>query len=406
MKQTKALTALEIQRITDAGVYAVGMVAGLYLQVKANGSRSWILRKVVSGKRSEIGLGAYPEISLKAAHTRAREISDQIAKGIDPLAERAKVKAARQAEQDRPDFKTCAERYIKMKSVEWSNTKHIQQWGNTLKDYAYPVIGHLKPVEIEQKHLLQILEPIWSTKTETASRVRGRIELILDWCAAHGMRPQGFNPARLKGQLGVILPSTAKTKTVTHHASMPYADIQPFMLALAQNTATSARCLELAILACTRSNEARSAQWLEFNLEAKLWTIPADRMKAGREHRVPLSIEALALVKSLPKTDSPFLFPNSKGTALSDVAISKMLHSIQAGFTVHGFRSTFRDWAAEKTNYPREVCEGALAHSNTNKVEAAYLRSDLFDKRAHLMQAWATHCTLPVRSANVTNING
>ncbi len=402
-KKAKEMTALAVSKLKEDGRYAVGGVDGLHLRI-AGGSRAWILRLVVpvnddgerdpSSRRADIGLGGYPDVPLAEARERARELRRKAREGIDPVAERRRVKAlqARRVEQAKT-FADCAKAYLVSHCVSWKNAKHGQQWASTLETYAYPKIGRCPVADVDTTAILGILEPIWSTKTETASRVRGRIESVLDWAAVRGYR-QGENPARWKGHLDKLLPARSKVRKVEHHPALPYADMAGFMAELAGRAGIAARALEFGILTAARSGEVRGARWEEFDLDARTWTIPADRMKAGKEHRVPLSTRAVALLQSLPKvTGSAVVFTAPRGGKLSDMTLTAVLRRMGSkDVTQHGFRSTFRDWAGETTAFPREVIEHALAHQLRDKVEAAYQRGDLLRKRVELMQAWADYC--------------
>lgn len=391
MRLPKELSPLAVSRLTEPGFHRVGGVTGLYLQINDRGARSWVLRMVVGTKRRELGLGGFPTVGLADARTKARAVRDQVENGLDPIAEKRKKREQLIAEQRRPTFKKCAEQFMAMKSAEWRNEKHRQQWVNTLDQYAYPTIGDLPVHEITQRHILAILEPIWTVKTETANRVRGRIENVLDWASAHGER-SGVNPARWRGQLDKLLPSPKKIAKVVHHPALPYEQLAGFLQRLNQYPSISAKALGFAILTAARSGEVRGATWEEIDLTKRVWTVPADRMKGGKEHRVPLSRRAIALLKTLPQQKTGVVFTTQNGKALSDMALTMLLRGVWPGITAHGFRSTFRDWAAEQTSFPREVCEQALAHSLPNQVEAAYRRSDLFGKRRELMDQWAAFC--------------
>lgn len=301
--------------------------------------------------------------------------------------------AAAAATAKRLTFRQCAEAYIEAHQGSWKNPKHRQQWTRTLEQYAYPVFGEVQISAIDVGFVTKVLDPIWATKTETASRVRGRIESVLDWAAVRGHR-SGDNPARWRGHLQKALPQRSKIQKVQHHAALAYAELPVFMAMLRQVRGLSARALELLILTASRTSETINAEWSEFDLKAAVWTIPSERMKAAREHRVPLSPVAVTLLKTLRHLDDPrWVFPGARANApLSNMAMSKVLVSLgHADVTVHGFRSTFRDWAAEQTDYPKEVAEAALAHAVGDKVEAAYRRSDLFEKRRKLMLDWATY---------------
>jgi len=391
MAIAKELSPLAVSRLTEPGFHRVGGVSGLYLQINERGARSWVLRMMVGTKRRELGLGGFPTVGLADARTKARAVREQVENGLDPIAEKRKKREMLIAEQRRPTFKKCAEQFMAMKSAEWRNDKHRQQWVNTLNQYAYPTIGDLPVHEISQRHVLTILEPIWTVKTETANRVRGRIENVLDWATAHGERT-GVNPARWRGQLDKLLPSPKKIAKVVHHPALPYEQLAEFQQRLNQYPSISAKALGFAILTAARSGEVRGATWEEIDFAKRIWTVPADRMKGGKEHRVPLSRRAIALLKTLPPQKTGIVFATQKGNALSDMALTMLLRGVWPGITAHGFRSTFRDWAAEQTSFPREVCEQALAHALPNQVEAAYRRSDLFDKRRELMDQWAAFC--------------
>lgn len=391
MAIAKELSPLAVSRLTEPGFHRVGGVTGLYLQINERGARSWVLRMMVGTKRRELGLGGFPTVGLADARTKARAVREQVENGLDPIAEKRKKRERLIAEQRRPTFKKCAEQFMAMKSAEWRNDKHRQQWVNTLNQYAYPTIGDLPVHEISQRHVLTILEPIWTVKTETANRVRGRIENVLDWATAHGERT-GVNPARWRGQLDKLLPSPKKIAKVVHHPALPYEQLAEFQRRLNQYPSISAKALGFAILTAARSGEVRGATWEEIDFAKRIWTVPADRMKGGKEHRVPLSRRAIALLKTLPPQKTGIVFATQKGNALSDMALTMLLRGVWPGITAHGFRSTFRDWAAEQTSFPREVCEQALAHALPNQVEAAYRRSDLFDKRRELMDQWAAFC--------------
>lgn len=391
-KVAKELSPIEVSRLTKVGTHAVGGVAGLTLQIQGANSRSWILRTVVGIKRKEFGLGAYPEVGVGEARNKAREIKAKVAQGICPLEERNTALAMLRANQAKPDFAKCASDYIATHSVKWRNSKHVSQWENTIETYANPILGAVRIDLVTQEHVLQVLEPIWNDKPETASRLQGRIENILAWAAAKGFRTPTYNPAKWRGQLDKILPTISKRLRIKHHAALPYNEIGTVVKSLQESKAAGAKVLLLTILTAVRPAEARGATWGEFDLEKKVWTIPAARMKAKVEHEVPLSDEAVALIESVPVTESPLLFPSRNLTVMSDVTVTKLLRTIADDVTVHGFRSTFRDWASEETNFQNEVCEQALAHTIGNLTEAAYRRGNLFGKRRELMQAWANYC--------------
>lgn len=405
-KKAKELSALEISRLTATGFHAVGGVAGLHLQVTQTGARSWVLRAMVGGKRRDMGLGGYPDVTLAKAREKAREARDDIAKGVDPIQARQEAKrsleAARGAEIT---FAKAAAAFIDAKSLEWRNPKHTAQWAATLATYAYPTIGRMQVRDVALPQIINILEPIWQTKTETATRLRGRLEAILDWATVRGYR-SGDNPARWKGHLDKLLASPKKLTRVKHHRAVDVADIGKFMTDLRQRDGVAARALEFAILTAARSGEVRGMQWDELEPATKTWTVPAERMKAGKEHRVPLSDKAMAIVDAMPKVDgNDFVFVSPRGNQLSDMSLTEVMRRMNVDAVPHGFRSTFRDWAAERTNYPREVAEMALAHTIGNKVEAAYRRGDLFEKRRRMMEDWAAHCDHTEGQCKVIPIN-
>jgi integrase len=407
-KKTKELSALEVKRLTRPGRHAVGFISGLLLVVKESGNKSWILRTMVGSKRRNIGLGGYPEVSLAEARDKAKEIKKQIQEGIDPIEEKKAKKRALSALSNRLTFAQAAISCHKQKSSEFKNDKHAKQWISTIERYANPIIGDLPVDEIDLHHILSVLEPIWHSKTETASRLRQRLEAVLSWATVSGHRT-GDNPARWQGHLDAVLPKPGKLKKVKHHSALPWQQIGLFMRDLRKRSGMAARCLEFIILTACRSGEARLATWDEIDLENHIWTIPADRMKAGKEHAVPLTDDAVTLLKALPRFEgSQYVFPAARGGALSDMAISAVCRRMKVEAVPHGFRSTFRDWCSENTNFPREVAEMALAHTIESKVEAAYRRGDLMEKRRKLMEAWAGFCNTVQNQAkaNVTPIRG
>ncbi|MDE2368510.1 MAG: integrase arm-type DNA-binding domain-containing protein [Burkholderiales bacterium] len=404
-KLAKELGALAVSKLTEPGLHFVGVVPGLALQVTATGARSWTLRVVIAGKRRDMGLGGYPEVTLAAARDKAREARELIRQGVDPIQrQQAAQSALRAAMAEALTFKECATAYMKAHRAGWKNAKHAQQWENTLKQHAFPIIGELLVRDVKLVQVLAVLEPIWTTTNETAVRLRGRIELVLDWAAARGLR-DGLNPARWRGHLDKLLPKPSKVNKAEHHAALPIGDVGAFMVRLRAAEGMGARALEFTILTAARSGEARGATWAEIDLEAKLWTVPGERMKAGKEHRVPLSAEALALLKSLPRmAGSELVFPAPRGGMLSDMTLAAVLRRMEVPAVPHGFRSTFRDWAAERTAYPRDVAEMALAHAIGDKVEAAYRRGDLFEKRRLMMADWAQFLGRPEVKGNVIDM--
>jgi integrase len=392
-RKAAELNALAVRRLSKAGHHVVGGVAGLALQVAPSGARTWILRLKIGTKRRDMGLGGFPDVELAEARERARTARALLEQGVDPIEHRRQAKQALVAEQARRrTFEQCAREYIDLKSPEWSNSKHASQWTNTLVAYAYPVIGKLPVAEIELSHVLNVLKPIWTSKTETAARVRARIEAVLDWATVHLFR-SGPNPARWKGHLDKMLPRPSKVAAVVHHQALAVKELPRFMRALRAQKGMGARALEFAILTAARSGEVRGATWSEIDFENRLWIVPAQRMKAGKEHRCALSDEAIRLLNTLPRvTDCEYVFPSVTGRTLSDMTLSAVLRRMKVRAVPHGFRSTFKDWASEHTAHAREVVEMALAHTIAEKVEAAYRRGDLLAKRRLLMQEWAQFC--------------
>ena len=397
-KLAQELKAIEVARLNQAGFHAVGGVSGLYLSVSDNNpeARSWIVRTKVGNKRREIGLGAYPAISLAQARQKATETKEVIKEGVDPVEQKRSAKSLLIASQAKEMiFEVAALRYLEAKSGEWKNAKHALQWQTTLQNYAFPLIGQMQLRHIELAHIQLVLDPIWTTRTETASRLRGRLEKILDWASVKGLRT-GENPARWKGNLDHVYAAPNKIKNETHHAALHYDEINGFMTKLAEIEGSAAHCLRFAILTASRSGEVRGALWNEIDLNAKTWTIPKERMKAATAHTIPLSAQAIAVLEKQDKQeDQTLIFPAPRGKALSDMAMSMLVRRLKVPVTVHGFRSTFRDWAANCTSFDRATCEHALAHKLPDKVEAAYQRSTLLPKRAKLMQAWADRCDTP-----------
>jgi integrase len=391
-KKAKELSAIQVRKLTKPGLHAVGGVAGLLLQVTPSGARSWILRATVGNRRRDIGLGGFPDVDLAYARDRARETRELIRQGIDPVEHKKAMKAELIASQAKArTFAECARLYLAKKGHEFKNGKHAAQWRTTLETYAYPVIGRLPVDKVELAHIVQILEPIWTTKTETAARLRGRIESVLAYATVSGYR-SGDNPARWRGNLDAVLAKPSKVKKVQHHRAIPWQEVGAFMVDLRQREGVAARALEFLILTATRSGEVRGATWEEFDLDSKTWTVPAERMKAGKTHTIPLCADAVRLLKALPRLDdSPYIFPAPRGGQLSDMALSAVMRRMSVDATPHGFRSTFRDWCAESTNYAHDVAEMALAHTIPDKVVAAYRRGDLLQKRTSLMRDWCRY---------------
>ena len=402
-KLHNALTPITVKN-AGPGRHADG--GGLYLRVQNGGARSWLFRSQSGGKARDVGLGpaAGPHsLSLQTAREMARDLAGQASKGEAIESKRTKARKAAAAagatDRARRTFQEIAESYIELKENGWRNDKHRAQWRATLKAYAYPHFGQLPVSEIGTEDVLKALKPIWTTKPETASRVRGRIENIMDAAKVQGFR-SGENPARWRGHLDHILPKRAMLSR-GHHAAIPYAELPAFMADLSGRKALAAKALEFTILTAARSGEALGATWGEIDLEAAIWSIPAGRMKAGKEHRVPLSPRALAILAAVQPlntkaSQSAAIFPGTKGKGLSGMAMAMLMRRMGQSETVHGFRSTFRDWAAERTSFAHEACEIALAHTISNKAEAAYRRGDMLEKRLKLMEAWATYCANPV----------
>jgi integrase len=410
------LTVKQIVKLTEPGRYGDGR--GLYLQVMPAGARSWLLRYERAdtrpgreGRRRErwMGLGAADDFTLEEARERARRARQLLKDGADPIDARHEERLKRTTEAALAaaaniTFKECAEQYYKFHSRKWKNAKHAAQFLSTLKMYAYPAMGKVPVAAIDKALVLRAIEPIWYTKTETASRVRGRIESVLDFAKTRGYR-SGENPAAWDGNLVHALPGRGTIAKVEHHAALPFAQVPEFMAALAAREGIAARALEFTVLTAARTGEVIGARWSEFDLDAKVWVIPAERMKAHKEHRVPLTERMLAILRALPR-EAAFVFPGGReGAPISNMAMAQLLKRMnRLDVTVHGFRSTFRDWAAETTGYPNHVIEMALAHVIGSKVEAAYRRGDLFTKRARLMADWAKFCATKPASdaANVT----
>jgi integrase len=394
-KLSNALTPLTV-KTAKPGRHADG--GGLYLLVKDTGARSWVYRFMLHGTARDMGLGtaAGPDaVSLQDARIEAGKLRAEVKAGTDPLLERGRkaAEAAAQAQAVKvasTTFKVVAERYIADNRDSWRNPKHRQQWENTLASYVYPVIGDMPVAEVGKAHVLEILEPIWKAKPETASRIRGRIETVIDAATARELRT-GENPARWRGHLAHVLPKRSRL-TRGHHRALPYTNLPTFVERLRSRKAMAALALEFTILTAARTGEVIGATWEEIDLAKKVWTVPAHRMKAAREHRIPLSPRAVEILEALKPMGTPFLFSGERGGKLSSMAMAMLLRRMETDVTAHGFRSAFRDWAAECTAYANEVCEAALAHTIGNRVEAAYRRGDLFEKRARLMSDWAAYC--------------
>ena len=388
------LTALKVGKLSKPGRYADGK--GLYLQITKALVKSWIFRYERDGKERYMGLGATHTVGLAEARELAREARVCLTQGKDPLEVRNALVVANKAEQlSNLDFDRCAAEYIKSHQDAWKNEKHKKQWETSLSTYVSPHIGRLYVRRIDTPLVLKVLQPIWKTKTETASRIRERMERVLSWAARQGYR-EGDNPARWHGHLEELLPKPAKLKKVKHHPALPYREAGAFLAQLRQQKGIGARALELTVLTASRTGEVLGAKWDEIDFKAKVWIVPAERMKNGKEHRIPLVDAAVDLLKKLRGLHSVLVFPGAReDTKLSSMSMLTVLRRMnRQDLTVHGFRSTFRDWAAEMTQYPKELAEISLAHTVGNAVENAYRRSDLFERRRALMQDWAAWCAV------------
>jgi integrase len=400
------LSALAISKLKKRGVYADGH--GLYLQVAEGGSKSWLFRFMQNGRARKMGLGPLHTVSLAEARDDALACRKQLRDGIDPIEARKAKKAAIWAGQARQmTFRDCAAKYIAANKAGWRNAVHAAQWPSTLEAYVHPIIGDLPVDAIDVAHVMKVVEPLWTSRPETASRVRGRIESVIDWATARGFR-KGENPARWKGHLQNLLPARNKVAATKHHAALQYAELPAFMRQLRELPGIEGRALEFAVLTAARSGEVIHARWTEIDLAAHMWIVPPNRMKGGREHRVPLADRAIEILENLPhEAEFVFIGPRA-GKPLSKSVLLRALERLgRRGVTVHGFRSTFRDWASEQTAYPSEMCELALAHAVSNKVEAAYRRGDMLEKRRRLMSDWADYCASSERGGdNVRQIRG
>ena len=409
--KTKELSATEVRRLSHSvskttgkeynALHSVGGVAGLLLQVTPTGAKSWVYRIHITGKRRSIGLGGFPDVTLAQARDKARAMREKIAEGIDPVEERQAIRRERLAAQiSTMTFADAMRDYIKMKSKEFKNPRQEQQWTNSLTSYALPHIGKVPVRDIELAQIKAVLDPIWEAKTETANRVRARMENILGWCAVHGYR-SAENPAKWQGYLDEVYPSPEKIKKKSHHAALSVDALPAFMTDLEKRTGNAARAMEFLILTASRTNEVigdkrigkAGITWQEIDLRAKVWTIPAGRMKSGKAHKVPLTDAAMSLINSM-ETGAPdaLLFAGPKGDIPSNNFLSALLKRMDQPVTAHGFRSTFKDWARERTAYADEVSELALAHVNSDATRAAYARSELIDKRRQLMGDWQQYC--------------
>ena len=388
--KSNQLTARKVETATTPGYYGDG--GGLYLQVsKKYGSRNWVFRFMLNGRAREMGLGSPHTFTLKEARERARLCRQLVADGLDPIEERRRRREGARAETSgQMLFKDAVAKFLEVHQNTWKNAKHKQQWANTLRDYAKPLRD--RPISaIDGAQVTEALAPIWTKKPETARRVKQRIERVCQWVKD-----------------GMPLPLKGASKRVRHHPALPFAELPAFMVELRRRDSVSARALEFTILTAARTSEALGARWSEFDIDAGVWTIPAERMKAGKEHEVPLSKRAVAILEALPREHGGYAFPGAKAKApLSNMAMLELLRGMNGdGLTVHGFRSTFRDWAGDRTNFAREVIEHALAHRIKDKAEASYRRSAALEKRRKLMEAWAQYCSAPATSGKVVALHG
>ena len=408
-RQQNRLTALQVAKLSKPGLYGDG--GGLTLQITPAGVKSWLHRYMIGGKSFAMGLGPTHTVDLAEARRKALEGRRLLLDGVNPLLARNQQQvAAKLAETNMMTFDQCAEAYIQAKKPSWKNAKHAKQWSSTLKTYASPVFGAAPVADVDTGLVVKCLAPIWESKTETATRVRGRIESVLGWATTSGYRT-GENPARWKGHLENLLATISKVRRTKNHPALPWQQAGAFVHALRAQAGVAALALEFLVLTACRSGEVRGALWAEFDLDGRLWTIPAARMKGAREHQIPLSDPAVRILAALPK-DSDIVFPGTKGQALSDMSLTAVVRRMGrrhdwvdadgARVTVHGFRTTFRMWAAEMTNYPREVAEHSLAHQLPDAVERAYQRGSQFTKRTSLMSDWAVYCSTLKTEATAT----
>lgn len=401
------LSAVGVAQTKKVGMYGDG--GGLWLQVSKFGTKSWIFRFTLNGRTRDMGLGPLHTISLARAREKARNAREQLLDGIDPIEKKKQEKeVARLESAGATTFEQAAKAYIEVHEPSWKNAKHISQWKNTLATYVYPVFGKTPVGRVDTNLVMKAIQPIWNDKRETASRVRSRIENVLDWAKSSGMM-EGENPARWRGHLQNLLPKRSSLKEVKHLPALPYKEISNFMEQLSNVKGVGARALEFTILTCLRSSEVRTATWDEVIWDECILQVPGERMKGGKDHKVPLSSKTIGILKELNKvSQSEYIFPGLKeGKPISDGTMLKTLKSMEyAKCTVHGFRSTFKDWAADCTSYQNEVSEMALAHTIDSKVEAAYRRGELLEKRTNLMNDWALYCERAKTSTNVLSING
>jgi integrase len=392
------LTALKVEKAKKPGMYADG--GGLYLRVTPEGARNWVLRFMINRRPRWMGLGPLSLYGLAEARARALDARRKRHEGIDPIEARRADRARQRLDAAKAvTFRQCGESYVNSHRAGWRNDKHAGQWTATLSTYAYPAIGALPVQSVDTGLVLKVLEPIWTAKPETASRLRGRLESVLDYAKVRGYR-EGENPARWRGHLAKLLPARSKVRAIEHHSALPYAELPAFLTTLRTQEGIAARALEFLILTGARTGEVIGAQWSEIDLIDKTWTVPTSRMKAHREHRVPLSPRALTILHEIQAgrggvSDAAFVFPGGRARKpLSNMAFLMLLRRVgRADLTAHGFRATFKTWSSERTSFQNEIIEASLAHVTGGKVEQAYMRGDLFEKRRRLMQQWATYCT-------------
>lgn len=407
MRVAEELGPLQVQRLKAPGLHSVGGVSGLYLKVAPTGARTWVLRVTVGAKRRDMGLGGYPSTTLAGAREKAREARKLIDAGTDPILSRQAARSALIAEQSRArTFDQAVTAFMDARSDEWRNVKHRAQWLSTLGTYASPTIGNLLVQDIAQHHVVSVLTPIWREKTETATRVRQRIEKVLDFATANGWRT-GENPATWRGRLSELLPRPSKIKTVEHQRALPAKAVPGFVQQLRKAPGTAARALEFLTYTAARSGEVRGARWSEIDTDTGLWLIPGERMKAGKPHKVALSAQALQVLRDVPRIEGgngaeDLVFPAPRGGVLSDMALTEVMRRLEVDAVPHGMRSSFRTWAQDHTEFPRELAEIALSHTVGDAVERAYARSDMVERRRALMQAWGDFAApvgkvLPIR---------
>jgi integrase len=393
------LTMKAVERTKKPGRYRCGLVKGLLLQVTATGAKSWVLRYELNSHERWLGLGSAADFTLKEARERARAARQLLADRIDPLVRKQADQAAAKAAAARHlTFAQAAQAYSNQHEAKWTNASHRREFLGTLRKHVFPTLGSFDVATITTADVIRTLEPIWTDKTVTADRVRGRIENVLDWCVIRGHRPPGTNPAAWAGHLDQVLPAPRQVAPVKHHAALPFAEVPAFVAELKQREGIGPRALEFLILTAGRTNEVIGAKWEEFDLDAGTWTVPAVRMKGRVEHQVPLVPEVIELLRALPRErGNPHCFIGTKpGAGISDLLMGRLMTLMRPGYVVHGLRSGFRDWCGERTNFPREIAEMALAHKVGNAVEQAYRRGTALAKRRALMTAWARFCTSPV----------